>query len=94
MSWFFGEMCSETRVPGKGWEKIAKRNEAWDLFYYAIGACASSLLNVEKLDWDKPPPWAAAANDNPLVIEAAATGTADAMQRSNFDWGAFGKAMG
>lgn len=94
MSWFFGELCSETRVPGKGWEKIAKRNEAWDLFYYAIGACASSLLNVEKLDWDKPPPWAAAANDNPLVIEAEATGVADAVLRSNFDWGAFGKAMG
>lgn len=94
MSWFFGELVSEARIPGKGWEKVAKRNEAWDLFYYAIGACASSLLNVEKLDWDNPPPWAAPVNDNALVIEAEATEAFDEQGRSNFDWGAFGKAMG
>lgn len=94
MSWFFGELVSEARIPGKGWEKVAKRNEAWDLFYYAIGACASSLLNVEKLDWDNPPPWAAPVNDNALVIEAEATEAFDEQGRSNFDWGAFGKSMG
>lgn len=95
MSWFFGEMTSETRIPGKGWEKVAKRNEAWDLFYYAIGACASSLLNVEKLDWDKAPAWAAPANDNPLVISAEQSQEIVVQAAgSNFDWGAFGKAMG
>jgi len=94
MSWFFPELTSEVRIPGKGWEKIAKRNEAWDLFYYAIGACASSLLNVEKLDWDKPPAWAAPANDNALVVEMDTPTIAEVQARSNFDWSEMGKQMG
>jgi phage terminase large subunit GpA-like protein len=96
MSWFFAEMTSETRIPGKGWEKVAKRNEAWDLFYYCIGACASSLLNVEKLDWDKPPAWASPANDNPLVFAADKSDEEMAVDSggSNFDWSAFGRKMG
>lgn len=92
MSWFFAELTSEMREPGKGWVKVARRNEAWDLFYYAIGACASSLLNVEKLDWANPPIYAAAWDDNPLVI--AANDNAAFQDRSEFDWGALGKAMG
>jgi phage terminase large subunit GpA-like protein len=95
MSWFFQEMTSETRIPGKGWEKVAKRNEAWDLFYYAIGACASSLLNVEKLNWDTPPAWASPANDNPLVFAAEKSDEEMVAQSgSNFDWSAFGRKMG
>lgn len=93
MSWFFSEMTSETRVPGKGWEKVARRNEAWDLFYYAIGACASSLLNVEKLDWDNPPPYAAPWDSNPLVLSANDNGK-DQDQDQAFDWAAFGRQMG
>lgn len=92
MSWFFAEMTSEQREPGKGWVKVARRNEAWDLFYYAIGACASSLLNVEKLDWDNPPPFAAPWDENPLVISASDTSTFE--DRSDYDWSAFGRAMG
>lgn len=92
MSWIFAELTSETRIPGKGWEKIARRNEAWDLFYYAIGACASSLLNVEKLDWGNPPPYAAAWDDNPLVISPEASGAFE--DRSDYDWSSFGRAMG
>lgn len=92
MSWFFSEMTSENRVPGKGWEKVLRRNEAWDLFYYCIGACASSLLNVEKLDWDRPPVFALPWDTNPLVISAEAD--AAFTDRSEFDWSGFGKAMG
>lgn len=92
MSWFFAEMTSETREPGKGWEKVARRNEAWDLFYYAIGACASSLLNVEKLPWDNPPAFALPWDSNPLVISAEADAVFE--DRSEFDWASFGKAMG
>jgi phage terminase large subunit GpA-like protein len=92
MSWFFAEMTSENRVPGKGWEKVQRRNEAWDLFYYAIGACASTLLNVERLDWNNPPPFAAPWDDNPLVISADAEKVFE--DRSEFDWSSFGKAMG
>lgn len=93
MSWFFAELTSETRTAGKGWEKVARRNEAWDLFYYAIGGCVSSLLNVEKLDWNNPPAWAQPWDANPLVLAPEKT-MAFEDTRSSFDWGAFGKAMG
>ena len=93
MSWFFAELTSEMREPGKGWIKIARRNEAWDLFYYCIGACASSLLSVEKLDWNNPPSFAAPWDDNPLVIAAGSDGAAF-QERSEFDWQAFGRQMG
>ena len=93
MSWLFSEMTSETRTPGKGWEKVARRNEAWDLFYYAIGACASALLNVERLDWDNPPAFALPWDKNPLIVSANDNG-AVVEDRSEYDWSAFGKAMG
>lgn len=67
---FFAEMCSEVRTP-KGWEKAKggrSRNEAWDLSYYAIAACSSSLMNVERLDWTGTvPPWADVLERNPFV---------------------------
>jgi phage terminase large subunit GpA-like protein len=67
---FFSEMCSEVRTP-KGWEKSKggrSRNEAWDLSYYAIAACSSPLMNVEKLDWTASvPPWADVYDRNPFV---------------------------
>lgn len=92
MSWFFAEMTSETRIPGKGWEKVARRNEAWDLFYYAIGACASALLNVETMqDWNNPPAFALPWDTNPLVI--ARDEPATFTNRSNFDWAAMGKQL-
>ena len=90
----FAELTSETRIPGKGWEKVAKRNEAWDLFYYAIGACASTLLNVEKIDWNNPPPWAAEWDNNPLVIEAKEVSAFQDRAATVYDWGALGKSMG
>jgi phage terminase large subunit GpA-like protein len=93
MSWFYAEMTSEVRVPGKGWQKVGKRNEAWDLFYYAIGACVSSLLNVEKLDWENAPPWASDWDNNPLVI-AANDNEAFEDTGQGFDWSAFGRNMG
>jgi phage terminase large subunit GpA-like protein len=67
--WFFKELCAERRVE-KGWINSATaRNEAWDLLYYCIGACTSTLLQVERIDWDKPPSWAAEWNKNPLVAK-------------------------
>jgi len=68
--WFFAEMCSEVRTP-KGWEVGRggrQRNEAWDLSYYLLGFCASTILNVERIDWTgKVPPWADIADRNPYV---------------------------
>lgn len=93
MAWFFAELVSEIREPGKGWIKVAKRNEAWDLFYYAIGACASSLLQVEKLDWSRPPAFAAEWDKNPLVFEGIKTASKKLETGSNFDWASFGRKM-
>lgn len=92
MKWFYSEMTSEARTP-KGWEKVLKRNEAWDLFYYAIGACASAVLNIEKLNWTKPPAWADVWDRNPLIV-APDQGKPFEDDESTFDWSSFGQKMG
>lgn len=94
MDWFYSEMTSEIREAGKGWVKIKKRNEAWDLFYYAIGACASSYLNIEKLDWSKPPPWADEWDQNPLIVAEDEDRPFAEQGNDAFDWAAMGKKMG
>lgn len=94
MSWFFAELTSEMRVPGEGWKKIAKRNEAWDLFYYAIGACVSSLIGIDRLNWDRPPPFAADWDDNPLVIASDAEVAFERRETKQFNFAEFGRKMG
>lgn len=94
MRWLFAELTSEVRVPGKGWQKIAKRNEAWDLFYYAIGACVSSLIGIDKVNWAKPPPFAADWDDNPLIIAADADSPYEHRERKQFNFADFGRKMG
>ncbi len=64
---FYVEMVAERRTE-KGWIATSqRRNEAWDLTYYCVGACASNLLLVEKFDWGNPPSWAGAWDKNPMV---------------------------
>ena len=68
-SWFpdevFLEMLAEVRG-AKGWEnKNRRRNEAWDLATYALGACVH--MGIEKINWEAPPNWAAKWKDNALV---------------------------
>ena len=64
---WYGEMCAEVRT-SKGWENpTSSRNEAWDLCVYAIGACISKLLLVEKMDWDNPPGWAKDWDNNDMI---------------------------
>lgn len=94
MDWFYSEMTSEARVVGKGWQKIGRRNEAWDLFYYSIGACASSLLQVEKLDWSKPPAWADVWDNNPLVVSEDNHEPFTEDSDRAFDWAEMGRKMG
>lgn len=73
-TWLYSQLTSEVRT-AKGWEKPSNRtrNEAFDLFYYAIGVCLTNVINVERMDWDKPPRWAAEWNRNELVIAEGAT---------------------
>lgn len=94
MEWFYSEMTSEVREPGKGWVKVARRNEAWDLFYYALGACASSLLQIGKLDWSKPPPWADDWDRNPLIVSGESDTPFTESDAGKFDWAAMGRKMG
>lgn len=70
--WWFQEMCAEDRTT-KGWENVrSARNEAWDLSYYCIGVCASSLLQIEKIDWNNPPLWAAEWERNNMISKPGA----------------------
>lgn len=94
MRYVFSELTSESRVPGKGWVKQAKRNEAWDLFYYCIGACVSSLIGIDKVNWDRPPPFAADWDDNPLVIHPEAERAYEHRPTKRFNFADFGKKMG
>lgn len=65
--WWFVEMCSERRTT-KGWENPShSRNEAWDLLYYCLGACASPLLRIEHIDWASPPRWAGEWDVNDMI---------------------------
>lgn len=51
----FDEYVAEERRPG-GWEKVAARNEAFDLHVYNRAAC--TILGAEQIDWDNAPDWA------------------------------------
>ena len=94
--WFFKELCAERRTD-KGWRNTqGTRNESWDLLYYTIGACVSSLLRVEQIDWLDPPLWAAAWDRNPLVIERRGSDdllTAVTKPAKEFDFSELGAAL-
>lgn len=69
-TWFYKELCVEHRDEKGRWVGTRGiRNEAWDLLYYCIGACASSLVRAEQINWIQPPGWADISSKNPLVIE-------------------------
>jgi phage terminase large subunit GpA-like protein len=68
--WWFEELCAEVRTD-KGWDARRKRNEAWDLLYYLVGAGFSSVLPLHRVDWSNPPPWLAPWDSNPLVTTPA-----------------------
>ena len=64
-------MTSEKRT-AKGWEAPSgRRNEAWDLSYYAIGACLHPDIGWEKMDWNdlnSIPSWAKPWDQNDLIM--------------------------
>ncbi|MDX8513542.1 phage terminase large subunit family protein [Mesorhizobium captivum] len=59
----FAEFCAEARTP-TGWveKRAGARNEALDLAVY--GKALAIVLKAEKIDWDRPPAWAAEASVN------------------------------
>lgn len=70
-NFFYTQLTSENRTK-KGWENLSqRRNEAWDLSYYAIGICLRPEIRIEHMTWDdeeKLPGWARAWDENTLVI--------------------------
>ena len=73
--WFYSQMTTEIRS-AKGWLNPGKRrNESWDLGYYAIAlairtydqTCPLAAINYERIDWGNPPGWAAEWEANDLV---------------------------
>lgn len=75
--WFYSQLCNEIRT-AKGWENLAKRrNESFDLSYYAIGVAyrpremAAPVMNIQldRINWDNPPRWAEEWDENDLVTE-------------------------
>lgn len=91
--WWYQEMCAETRTP-KGWEKRAHaRNEAWDLSYYCIGVCVSTVLLVEKMDWANPPKWAAEWDTNILISKPNAPKRFAQATKPKYDFAKLAEAM-
>lgn len=76
--WFYSQMTNEIRTP-KGWKNPhTRRNEAWDDAYYALAVAIRppdlatnapwALIRWDRIDWRKPPTWAADWDDNDLVF--------------------------
>jgi phage terminase large subunit GpA-like protein len=63
----FEELCAERKTP-KGFElkQGQKRNEALDLAVYSLALAI--VLGAEKIDWAKPPAWAAEAERNSFAV--------------------------
>lgn len=71
-TWLFTEFCSEV-FDAKGWKKLpGKRNEAWDLLYYAIGLCMTKTIKCERPQfWENTPVWADPDDEaNPFILDA------------------------
>jgi len=78
-TWLFTEFCSEV-FGDKGWKKLpGKRNEAWDLLYYAIAVCMTKSIRCERPEfWDKLPVWADPSDHaNPFVFDSGSEPFAD-----------------
>ena len=72
--WLYMQLTAEARTP-KGWVSTSnKRNEAWDLLYYAVSLLIDPRIQGEKMDWDDPPGWAAEWDKNDLIVEGDGSG--------------------
>jgi len=66
--WLYMQLTAEVRTP-KGWENTgSKRNESFDLLYYAVSLGLDARIKAETIDWDEPPGWANVWDKNDMVI--------------------------
>lgn len=78
--WFYQQLTNEIRTAKGVWENPAsRRNEAWDLLYYALALAVRppdlrfdapwAVIRWDRIKWDAPPTWASDWDDgNDLVI--------------------------
>lgn len=77
---YFEELTRETRDLRKGWvNRTGKPNEAWDLCVYAHAAVM--LLRADKINWERPPGWAAPHGENSQVISTSQVDDAPSIRR-------------
>lgn len=56
---YFDELRAEIRGVNGKWQKIHARNEALDLWVYALAVCEALGCGPKgRMSWDSPPPWA------------------------------------
>lgn len=56
---YWDELRAEVRTEAGKWQKIRKRNEALDLWAYALALCEELGFGAKgRLSWDSPPSWA------------------------------------
>ena len=92
--WWFSEMCAEVRTD-KGWQTTTyKRNEAFDLSYYCLGACVSVMLRTEGIDWTKPPGWAKEWGSNDLILLPEEKELFANPHKTGYDFSRFGAQLG
>ena len=89
---YYAQLCAEVRT-AKGWENPGRRrNEAWDLAYYALGLLISSPIGAEKIDWTNPPGWAAPWDQNDLVFAGETDSFAPEVKPA-YDFRKLGRAL-
>jgi phage terminase large subunit GpA-like protein len=68
---FFEQAVSEGRKANGAWEKLNPnaRNEALDLL--VSSHVLAHLHGLSRINWDRPPPWARAWDENSLVVRLA-----------------------
>ena len=92
-NWFV-EMCAETKTTKGTWEATnGRRNEAWDLSYYTIGLAVSTVVGVEKINWNNPPGWAATWDKNDLVAGTKQDERFAQKPKARYDMATFGKLL-
>lgn len=67
-NWLYMQLTAEVRTADRWENPSKKRNESWDLLYYALGISLHATIRLEHIDWDRPPSWAEAWDKNSLVF--------------------------
>lgn len=94
--WLYSQLTAEKRT-AKGWEATnKKRNEAFDLLYYARAFFLDKRCPVERMDWDDPPEWADVWSRNELVftpVEGEEENKPRRGRRKARDWSKLGEQL-